>query len=85
MKTITNLNAGTTVYNNNQFFDKGVYYSPSIYREDGGDLSQALLQGWTWGGLDFAIIDSEGCTYESFVKDPLHTNFGGRYRENAWW
>ncbi len=84
-KTITNLNAGTTVYNNNQFFDKGVYYSPSIYREDGGDLSQALLQGWTWGGLDFAIIDSEGCIYDSYVDKPEHTNFGGRYTENAWW
>jgi hypothetical protein len=87
-KTITNLNAQTTVYNNGQPFDWNVYSSPSITLVDGGDLTQSLLQGWAWGGLDYAWIDSgagSGTVYESYVNQDSHKNFGGRYIENAWW
>jgi hypothetical protein len=88
IKTIRNLNAQTTVYNSGQPFDWNVYSSPLIERKDGGDLTQSLLQGWAWGGLDYAWIDSgpgSGTVYDSYVDDRAHINFGGRYTENAWW
>jgi hypothetical protein len=84
VKRIGNLNADTYVFNNGAVFNSGNYRATFIERIDGGDLSQALLQGWTWGGLDNAAIFSTG-DYDSYVDQTSHKNFGGQYTVYAQW
>lgn len=91
-KQINNLRASTSVFNDGVAFDWGGYEALLIQSNNGSDLTQALFQGWAWGGLDYAYIglgetpgNSNQTEYKSFVMDPSHTNFGGVYNIEAYW